>query len=384
MKKILSLILLTSFVTVTYSQQPNERLRHLERLLLEKGNVGASHRQNNTSGRGITHYWDAGFFELFTDKPNYNFDKSIGEATRKNLIESHDSIMAARRQQVATLLDSIRLTFALLAGEAAESYSYEYHSNGIDTVKYTLAFNEGNDTTFVLPIPVGGRWEASNAREAAYFDYTGGYDEKHKGRAEHGRYYHMFTVPTNIRWDDMKPFDVKAFEAHIAPVLGAFKKLKGAKTYPVYWRHDEGFKKMDDFIFHTSRLSVYSDNKHTGLTTGTHYFIPAEHREEADTLYKQLAKLALDYVNQYPEQPYEYRFSSRFPYLNITELVEGSGWKSDNDYSLRLVRDDDGYHILCLNTQGELWIPWDWPNLKSYINGEKTYIKGMEPKEEKE
>lgn len=373
MKRILTLILLAIFVTTAGSQQPNERLRRLERLLSEKGAIGVSHRQNNTSGRGITHYLNAGIFDLFTDKPNYNFDERIGEATRKKVIASHDSIMAARRQQMSMLLDSIRLTFALLAGEAAQSYSYEYHMNGIDTIKYTWASGTGEDT--ILSLPIGGRWQSSGAREAVYFDYSGGYNEMRQGREEQGQYCHMYTVPTGIRWDNMKSFDVEAFEAHIAPVLKAFKKLKGAKVYPVYWRHDEGFRKMDDFIFHISRLSAYSDNKHTGLTTGTHYFIPAEHREEADALYKQLAKLALDYVSQHPEQPYEYRFSSRFPYLNITELVEGSGWKSDTDYSLRCMRDDDGYHILCLNTQGELWIPRDWPKLKSYINGEMVYRK---------
>ena len=364
---------MAAITTAAYSQKPNERLVRLEEFLKKESSVRISHKQLNCSGRGIEHQWYTWFNEVTSKTPRFNFDEKISEAARQHLIESYDSINAARHQRVVTMLDSIRLTFALLAGEAAQSYSYEYHMNGIDTIKYTWASGTGEDT--ILSLPIGGRWQSSSAREAAYFDYSGGYNEMRQGREEKGQYCHMYSVPTGIRWDNMKSFDVKAFEAHIAPVLKAFKKLKGAKTYPVYWRHDEGFKKMDDFIFHITRLSEYSDNKHTGLTTGTHYFIPAEHKEEADALYKQLAKLALDYVNQHPEQPYEYRFSSRFPYLNITELVEGSGWKSDTDYSLRCMRDDDGYHILCLTTQGELWIPKDWPKLKSYINGEMVYRK---------
>ncbi|MBR4187143.1 MAG: hypothetical protein IKQ85_01570, partial [Bacteroidaceae bacterium] len=191
MKRILTLILLAIFVTTAGSQQPNERLRRLERLLSEKGAIGVSHRQNNTSGRGITHYLNAGIFDLFTDKPNYNFDERIVEATRKKVIASHDSVMAVRRQQMATLLDSIRLTFALLAGEAAQSYSYEYHMNGIDTIKYTWASGTGEDT--ILSLPIGGGWQSSSAREAAYFDYSGGYNEMRQGREEKGQYCHMYS-----------------------------------------------------------------------------------------------------------------------------------------------------------------------------------------------
>ena len=45
--------------------------------------------------------------------------------------------------------------------------------------------------------------------------------------------------------------------------------------------------------------------------------------------------------------------------------------------------DEDGnYHILTLNNMGELWVPRDWQRLKSYINGERVYLKGMEPKKD--
>lgn len=47
-------------------------------------------------------------------------------------------------------------------------------------------------------------------------------------------------------------------------------------------------------------------------------------------------------------------------------------------------QEEDGlYHILTLNSKGVHWVPRDWASLKSYINGEKVYIKGMEPKETK-
>ena len=370
MKKFLTIMLLATLSATAHSQEANERLHQLETYLKEL-EYGVSHEQSNTHERGITHRWRTSFPIYLLPHPSNNGNMS--EEQRQKVIHSIDSINARREQQMNKALDSIRIAFAALGKYASESYLYEYHKDGTDTIKYSLAFRQEEDSLYSSRY--GNQVYFHNAREVASFDYQKNYDAIYNRDNGYGSYQHVYTIPNGITWDDLKPFDFAAFEAQILPVLKTLKKLKGSKTYPVYWRHDEGFKKMDDFIFHISRLSVYSDNKHTGLTTGTHYFIPAEHREEADALYKQLAKLALDYVNQHPEQPYEYRFSSRFPYLNITELVEGSGWKSDTDYSLRCMRDDDGYHILCLTTQGELWIPRDWPKLKSYINGEMVYRK---------
>ena len=41
-------------------------------------------------------------------------------------------------------------------------------------------------------------------------------------------------------------------------------------------------------------------------------------------------------------------------------------------------------HIFLLTSKGEFKKPDDWASLKSYINGKKVYIKGMEPKKKKE
>jgi hypothetical protein len=53
-------------------------------------------------------------------------------------------------------------------------------------------------------------------------------------------------------------------------------------------------------------------------------------------------------------------------------------------YNLRFARDKEGFYILSLIVKGDSWIPDEWKSLKSYINGEKVYIKGMEPKKEKD
>ena len=381
MKKILSFILLAAITTIAYSQKPNERLARLEEFMRKESSARISHRQLNCTGRGIEHQWYTWINEVTSKTPHFNFDEKISEASRRKIIESYDSISAARHQRVVTMLDSIRLTFALLGKDASESYTYEYHKGDIDTIKYTLAFREEGDTILYPSASFTYRWELISAREIANFNYSRGYDDWQEGNVEKGQYTHLYSIPNGITWDDMKTFDIEAFEAQIEPALKSFKKLKGAKTYPVYWRHDDGFK--DDIGENGGLIQMTESSKKPsfGLTTGTHYYIPANHEEEAEALYKQLIALAYDYINNHPEQPYRYKFTSRFSYINLEDVVEGIDYGDDNDeYFLCCMRDDEGYHILSIRNKGDRWIPKDWQKLKSYINGEKTYLKGMEPR----
>ena len=158
-----------------------------------------------------------------------------------------------------------------------------------------------------------------------------------------------------------------------------FKKLKGTKTYPVHWQHDDGFEPGHDFFSY--------GYVHFGLCTGTHYIIPSEHENEVEVLYRQLDSLVYNYVNVlHPEQNYEYTFTTHFPHLVHEDIVKGrSSKENEEEYYLCCVREkDDNYHIFTLRSRGTRWIPYDWTSLKSYINGKKVYIKGMEPKKEKE
>ena len=337
-----------------------------------------THKQMNNRGRGITHYWSGFINETTSQKPPKS--EGLSEAQQQRLLESYDSINALRHQRVVNVLDSIRLTFAMLGKEASESYCYEFHKGEIDTIKYTLYFREKGDTLLYPPVKFTNWSEINGAREIANFEYSRNYDDYMEGNVEKGTYSHLYHEPTGFTWDEMKPFDVKAFEAQIAPALKSFMKLKGAKTYPVHWQHDEGFEddvKKDGGLIQKVKSAGSASS---GLTQGTHYFIPAKYREEADTLYKQLVSLAYNYVNSHPEQFYEYLFTSRFSLHNFITVVESHSYHEDNNYYLGQTADENGFHLFLLTNKGDLWVPRDFQKLKSYINGKVTYLKGMEPK----
>ena len=383
MKKIFTIILLASVAIAARSQQSNPQLRQLEQYLQEQG-YGVSHTQSTGTERGISHQWSA-LLNAYIIHPQSAIDSTMSEAALRRIVHQYDSINHLRRQHLTQALDSIRTTFARLGKDASESYLYEYHKDGTDTIKYSLAFRR--DDGALRTYRYNNSVYFNNAGEVALFDYTRSNDSDGWGATDWGYYSHLYTIPNDISWDDMQPFDHAAFEALIAPALKAAKKLKGAKAYPVYWRHDEGFN--DDvgpngnLVGKTVRQSDYGHNSHYGLTTGTLYFIPIQREAEAKALYRQLDSLAHSYVDSHPEQYYTYTFSSDFRYGNLRDMVLGQDFKDDSNYSLKALADDTGFYILSINTKGELWIPRDWPRLKSYINGERVYLKGIKPKEKK-
>ncbi|MBQ6964168.1 MAG: hypothetical protein IJP82_00565 [Bacteroidaceae bacterium] len=375
MKKLFTLVLLVAICLTAQGQQPNEQLRQLEDYFRQQG-YRIRHTQSNFQGNEAVRHT----FQVMLTENTFvpTFVQVPSEEVRQMVLSKRDSVNAQRMKKLEQATDSIRTAFAMLGKQASESYMYEYHKEGVDTIKYSLAFRQDDDS--LLTTRIKNNVYFSNAREVASFDYHQSYDSIHQGDIMLGNYIHWCDEPNGIAYDAMKPFDIAAFEVLIQPVLKPVKKLKGVKTYPVYWRHDKGFD--DDIVnghlsHKTTRHSTYGDNSHTGLTTGTYYFIPAQYETEANTLYEQLDSIAYNYINRHPEQPYEYDFTKRIPVQNPADLLRGISYKDSDEYHLKWTRDDVGFHILFLTTQGELWIPRDWRKLKSYINGKLIYRKDV-------
>lgn len=377
MKRLLAIVLLAASAAAAFSQEPNKQLQRLEEYLKQQG-FSTYRKQSSTWGRGITHKLGTGFHFYITPDPP--MDESMSQ---EQAIHVNDSLNAQRRKIMACGLDSIRRTFALLGAEAAESHLYEYHKFGTDTIRYSLVFPQEMEE--VMPDSFDFR-----DPEVAYFYYHRYKDTKGDGGiVESANFTHLNTVPSGNR-GKMKPFDIEAFEALMQPELKPLMKKKGAKVFPIHWQHDEGFNdEVGKGLMYKTTTTWSSpepkENLHTGLTTGSHYFIPRKYEAEATALCQRLYSLALDYVNSHPEQLYTYEYMpSDFPYSDhLYEIVRGDERRGSNEYYLCLMKDEEGLHILSLKDKGERWIPKDWQKLESYINGKKTYLKGMEPKEEK-
>ena len=382
MKKIIAIILLAVVSAATYSQEPNKQLQQLVEYL-KKLDMGVHYEQTNYMPSGVQHKWHVWFYET---TQRILADESLSEEKRKQYQAYHDEFIAKRWRNVELAVDSVRLAFARLSKESSSSYLFENHRDSTDTIKYALAFtgSDGKVPRF-LENKKYNQAQFYGAREAASFRYDRFFDSKRQFFVKKGNFEHVYVTDTGLSWEkDMKSFDTKAFQALIQPVIKRLLALKGAKALPIYWQHDVGYDddiKEDGLISKT--VSRGGSVEGQGITTGTAYFIPEQYRTEATALYQQLDSLALAYVNQHPEQLYHYTRSVGFLQNTILKMLRGDNRDGGDDYSLDNYCDKDGYYILSLTTKGDMWVPRDWPKLKSWINGEKVYLKGMKPKDKK-
>ena len=343
-------IFLLALAATAFGQNTNPRLRELEDFLRRQPHGVQFTQKNDLNNHYIRYDWHA---QIDT--------------------------MTMSRQQLMNAFIVLREAFASMRKKATESYMYEYHKDGKDTINYSVAFS--NDDREMENHRSGNHIFYFDVHEAANFRYD---------HPPFGHYNHFCEEPRGIAEEEKKPFDIAAFEAQIEPALKSMMTLQGAKSYPVYWQHDKEYVDSTG----TNGLGLYGgrlpDDPQAGLTTGTHYFIPAQYN--AGGIYVLLHSQAYDYVDRHPEQPYKITYLpiilrisrdgnvDKGPFHMATgDIVESDirpfADLNSTKYNLRCYQDDDGLHILSLTTKGILWIPKGFQKMKRWVNGKATFRK---------
>ena len=372
MNRLLSIFLLTTLTIAAQGQKTSTRLCQVDEYLQQQGFI-VKHLQETSPSGNIHHQW-LSVMNTPVLKPFFDILGDISEEEKQYIIHDYDSINASLQRVWDETTDSLRITFAQQSKEASESYQYEYHKNGIDSVMYSLAYiRKKNDS--IDQSPNSHQVDFSNTREAANFTYT------KNGSIIIGTLLHFLLEENGLACKDMKPFDVAGFEASIQPALASVTNLKGVKTHPVYWQHDEGF---DDHSDHFTVKTMYGNDKHYGVTTGKFIFIPNRHKDKFTALFHRLDSLSQDYVDRHPEQLYSYHSSYPYGgkflpephiYHHLSNTVIGRKADGVHEYyHFEFFTNEEGFYVRITNTKGERWIPKDWQKLKSYINGKKTFI----------
>lgn len=363
MKKYITTIVVAMFY-LTAAAQPNPRFVELENYFKELKSQHITYRQRN-KGEGIEQEISTSFWinHTHSDDPDM------------------DSLEAVRNRPFVLAMDSIRRCFSELARTATESYQYEYHKGKRDTVEYAIAFakeKEDSSQTFKYNNAVSFRY----MREVGRFHFHNSESGSSKNRFGNGHYWHTYYTdnPLGLTWEQLRPFNGEEFLRQIQPLLDNALKQKDVMKYPIHWQHDEGYEATEDELMYKEAWfdDNQEENKHTGLATGMHYVFPKEQEDLAMDVLHQVDSIARAYVNAHPEQLYSYTHYERYYTGSWGTLLSGTVHRhtKEHSYELKCFLEEDGSrHLVFFTTIGDLWVPKDWKELKSWINGKREFLK---------
>ena len=142
-----------------------------------------------------------------------------------------------QKQKDHVVADSIRHIFAVVSKDASDSYRYEYHKDGADTMKYELAFRYDNDNEGQAAI-----------REVAHFLYSG----------TNGRYYHGGK-------DKVTNSEMKAVEIHPIIISKQPKAIASGKA-------NSRLQQLEDYLLSRGLKKVSKYKSNTSKTKVRHYW----------------------------------------------------------------------------------------------------------------
>lgn len=283
-----------------------------------------------------------------------------------------DSLLQDERGKLKRQVSAIRHTLDQLQEEAQESYHYEYHKNGNDTIIYSM--NLCQDTTRVLKYHSDNH-SVFHSDEMLLFNYQPYLPKK----GYTGSLSYTVRVPDASL--DTVPYTLSALTDDIARLF----KQHRINPRKATWRHDKAYsdsiwkQRSQDFI------SMYSLDGYSreGVTEVTIYTVPRDKEQLAQQLFQAFDSLAQKITNY--KQDFYFRYKYRTAFWGYRWDCTLSCYTEQNNqrgcYSMDVAYDDFGFHFFIAQTRGTQWVPQNWPALKTFINGEKTYFKGMKPKE---
>ena len=288
------------------------------------------------------------------------------EAANERNRKVFDGIFGAIRHNLDSLMEI-----------SEESYHFESHSHGTDTITYSLCLKNGeysvakikaNDGTMFYP----------GALEIVFFNFTA----SPKPCGKHIRGFGTLGYNKRLPLPGGKSyyFDKEPYLETIKPLL----KQKGIKSWNFKWAQS------DDYDIDSNRYQEFESServgsfgpKNAGQTLGTMYFIPREQKELAEVIFTSIDSTTLHYTEIHPEQMFRYIYRVKEEVMqysessNISTLFEGTTGKGNVSTRVFFGITPKGFYVAIADVENNFCIPKEWYKLKSFIDGKKEYIKG--------
>ena len=295
---------------------------------------------------------------------DYQPTPPTGDPKRDSLTHKQDSVRKMETLRLKRAYDTMRRTCQQLTDEAKESYSWEYHRGGVDSVRYTIALGEyvnGDTMQGYDPWP-GSDVSPWRLKGYATFRYEYTPDSVSKMPKER------------------TPFDKDAYTRLLQPIL----KQKGITTRQFYVYHDSTYviEKKDwnneEFVI---RSNTISPRQLKSETWGTVYTLGSN--AQADTVLSQIKQATWAFLNEHPGMDFSFNPSSEYHSRALENMFHTFDSKRlPSSFYIYVHRSpipgsttDSEHHIVFIESKGDMMVPMEWQILKSWKNGKAVYDK---------
>ena len=314
---------------------------------------------------------------------------STGNAKLDTRNRLTDSVRQLQVEQKKRMYEAIRNTCKSLIDDAKESYVWEYHRGGVDSVRYAIAIGEyqNGDTLTTYRHERGVHY--SRAPELVSFEYNSyPNNERFQGSGKgYGHFWYEYT-PDSVykKKEDIVPLDKDAYMKLILPIL----KQEGITSRQFYVYHDSTYtivrkdRNEDDFVM---REQTAEPKQTKSETKGTVYTLHS--KTQADSVLSQIRTATLSFLSDNPNVLFDFH-----PYINYGNRQWSNLFDSEylsrvpDFYRIYLHNVGEEYNIMIVEGKGDMMIPAEWSVVKSWRNGKVTYdkraMKKLTPKQARE
>lgn len=297
----------------------------------------------------------------------------------------YDSLYSVVHPREARIADAIRNTCWALAQDAQESHMWEYHQDGLDSLKYAIKIG-GQDYDVTKRLPHARHIDAPNSVKYIYRPdgaqwYFEGGDEKGLPHHRYGEFEYEF-VPDSVSRTP-RPIDVKDFSRYIRPIL----KRDGIKSHRLYIRADSSLAKLHPEVKMLYTAKYYGEPPYGEEMRGMVYAIESE--EQAEAVLDELNHATMTYIEHHKDMICEYYKRNYFDinaqlmlecFIPDKKFPDGRGREYKIFYKYVYDEyDNKKFYFVVMDTDraGQYVpnLPYEWQNMKSWVNGKVTYYK---------
>ena len=300
-----------------------------------------------------------------------DFDKKGMHISRTgityHMAQFKDTINYRNVREPEQELKAMRDVCRMLSKEAKESYLWESHEGGKDTLMYLLTLNNPTCRETIKLMYTD--------RNVKFIRFDGNIEDEPRPKGAFTFDYHLENGDNSRN----HLIDVAEMNRLIAPLL----ENDSIERHDIYIRHDKTYPTNVDeleYIGHATNDVLWFDTE----TKGTLYTIPT--KEMGDRIFLQLGKIITQYYKDHPyvihiglsviPQTYN-EWSHDLVYSRVYDYTKRED--TPHGYRIRFYPPGNKYDGVCRifveETDGYLWLPKGWRNMKSWVNGKAIYYK---------